>query len=241
MVVYPGLSDEEWNEKYGIPSNSVIRPGASAGQSFHGGGYQSCYVTHKPLLLGNTGLQIHGGSCSSPVVKDADVYIGFDSGMRFTARHWPWTVGTEILFRISDGRAPDDTAAFRQLVDWTADQLHAGKKVHCGCIGGHGRTGTFLAALLSVVAGEVDAITYVREHYCKKAVETAEQVKFLQQHYGILETDARRSSWTKPARAEHARKAKSSKSKKAPGGSDRRTITPMFDTHSIWGAPSGAR
>jgi hypothetical protein len=30
-----------------------------------------------------------------------------------------------------------------------------------------------------------DPIVYVREHYCEKAVETAEQVAFLVEHFGV--------------------------------------------------------
>jgi hypothetical protein len=35
------------------------------------------------------------------------------------------------------------------------------------------------------VDGIEDAITYVREHYCKKAVESSTQVAFLHKQYGI--------------------------------------------------------
>jgi hypothetical protein len=230
-----GLSDEEWMNLYG-GGRGVVSTGSTQ-HGFTGGGYTSCYNSHKPLVLGATGLQIHGGSCSSPVIKDADIYIGFDGGMSFTRRHWPWVDGTEILFRIPDGRAPADPAAFRQLVDWTAEQLHAGKTVHCGCIGGHGRTGTFLAALVSVVVGEDDAITYVRENYCKKAVETLEQIEFLHKHYGIAQAGARKQSWgTTPSKPLSRKKAKKgAKGSTAIALDMPDTISPMRDTYSIWG------
>jgi hypothetical protein len=149
------------------------------------GGGARCYESHPPLVLGDTGLVIHGGSCGHPMITDADVYIGFDASMTFSRRHWPWLPGHEVLFRITDMQAPDDPQAFRQLVDWTAHRLLDGAKVHCGCVGGHGRTGTFLAALLKVMAGETDATAHVREHYCQKAVESAAQVAFLKRHFGI--------------------------------------------------------
>jgi protein-tyrosine phosphatase len=56
---------------------------------------------------------------------------------------------------------PDKPDEFKKLVAWTRKQLEAGLKVHCGCMGGHGRTGTFLAALSSDF-GEKDAISHVR-------------------------------------------------------------------------------
>ena len=79
---------------------------------------------------------------------------------------------------------PKDPAGFDKLVAWTKSQIEAGRKVHCGCIGGHGRTGMFLAALVSKF-GEKDAISYVRTNYCKKAVESSTQVKFLADRFGI--------------------------------------------------------
>ena len=144
-----------------------------------------CYASHPPLPLGGGGLVIHGGSCLDPAVIDADVYIGFDRGMRLTSRQYPWTPGYEILFLINDMQAPAKPGHFKKLVHWTADRLTDGLKVHCGCIGGHGRTGTFFAALVRVMLDEPDAIAYVRQHYCKKAVESAAQVAFLAEHFGV--------------------------------------------------------
>lgn len=145
---------------------------------------ERCYHTHHALKLPGTELVIYGGSCSTPAVHDADVYIGFDHGMKFTARHWPWRKGDELLFAISDMQAPKNPKDFKALVGWTKAQLEAGKKVHCGCIGGHGRTGTFFAALVAEF-GEKDAIAYVRKHYCDKAVESHAQTAFLSEHFGV--------------------------------------------------------
>lgn len=153
---------------------------------------ERCYKSHPALKLPGTELVIYGGSCINPVVADADIYIGFDGGMTFTGKQFPWSEGHEILFRITDMSVPKDVSQFKKLVDWTGEQLAAGKKVHCGCIGGHGRTGTFLAALVSA-HGEKDAIEYVRTHYCKKAVESTEQIKFLAKTFGITEAKGSKS------------------------------------------------
>jgi hypothetical protein len=143
-----------------------------------------CYEDHPALPLGE-GLVIYGGSCSHPVVKDADVYIGLDSGMVLTKRSWPWEPGQEVFFKISDMQAPPDAHAFVKLIDWTAGEIISGRKVHVGCIGGHGRTGTVFAALAKVMLGEEDAIEYVRKNYCKKAVESDAQINFLHTVFGI--------------------------------------------------------
>lgn len=147
-------------------------------------GYKQCFETHPPLKLPGTDLVVYGGSCSRPVIQDADIYIGFDRSMTFTKRALPWHEGSEFLFHIPDMQAPVDPTEFAKLVSWARAAITVGAKLHCGCIGGHGRTGTFLAALVSTF-GEKDAIAYVREHYCKKAVESAVQVKFLADHFGI--------------------------------------------------------
>jgi hypothetical protein len=55
------------------------------------------------------------------------------------------------------------------------------KKVCFCCTGGHGRTGTALASMLAVInknSGD-RAIEYVRDTYCKKAVEGREQEEYV--------------------------------------------------------------
>lgn len=146
-----------------------------------------CLESHPILDIdpGKPGLPgVRGGSCSRPIKKDGDIYIGFDHSMTFTSRQFPWTAGYEVQYLIVDRAAPKHAESFIKLVDWTLEQIVAGKLVHAGCIGGHGRTGLFLAALVARHTGRADAITYVRENYCKKAVESKEQVAFLAKHFG---------------------------------------------------------
>lgn len=129
--------------------------------------------------------KIYGGSCISPVVDDADIYIGFDYGMAKSHKAYPWEAGESFLFPIQDMGVPKDPAQFKKLIEWISMQLAANKKIHVGCIGGHGRTGMVLSALVKHITGEVDAIQYVRKNYCTKAVESASQVKFLMTHFGV--------------------------------------------------------
>lgn len=154
----------------------------------HGGHYARCYESHPPLPIGK--FMVYGGSCINPIVHDADIYVGLDLGMRISK--WaPWRgevhQSLDIPYPITDMRTPHDPADFKKMIEWLAKQIENEKKVHVGCIGGHGRTGTVFSALVNVMTGEVDATTYVRNHYCKKAVESDEQVKFLAKHFGIKE------------------------------------------------------
>lgn len=156
---------------------------AKAGETF-----ESCYKSHKPLHLSAGTLT--GGSCSNPV-EGADIYVNLDRGAPLRRRKLPWTAGTEFDYPIADRHAPEDPALFKELIEWLAERLAEGKHVHLGCIGGHGRTGTVIAALVKTINGTKDAITWVRENYCKKAVETKEQIDFLVKTFGIKAVEAR--------------------------------------------------
>lgn len=147
--------------------------------------FKRCFETHPALPIGD--YKVYGGSCGSPIVKDADVYVGLDLSMTRSAKAFPWEEGHSFLFHIQDMNVPTDPAAFTKLIDWLAEQVISNAKVHIGCIGGHGRTGTVLAALVTAMTGEKDSIDYVRNNYCKKAVESHAQVAYLVKHFGIKE------------------------------------------------------
>lgn len=172
----------------GGATSTLLTSGAVQGnlplgtKSSHAG--TRCFHTHPPYEVA-PGKFIHGGSCCSPAINDMDVHIGFDAGMLSTPRRFPWEPGDEILFRITDRDVPVSVSQFKNLIAWTAEQIDLGRKVHAGCIGGHGRTGTFFAALRRHMTGDMDSITHVRENYCKKAVESKKQVDWLNEQFGI--------------------------------------------------------
>lgn len=156
-----------------------------------------CYEKHPRLKLG--GGTFVGGSCSRPVEKEARAYIGFESSMPVTIRSYPWHPQVdELLFPITDRTPPKESTygEFVKLVEWTSELLAEGHTVHAGCIGGHGRTGTFLAALVTHIqltegeeggwppTGEFDAIAWVRKNYCERAVESKGQIDYLMKEWG---------------------------------------------------------
>ena len=157
---------------------------------FNGGkggskGYVKCCHSHPVLKLGNG--EIVGASCGSP--RDGyDIYIGFCYTMKFQHQAYPWDNNgdpvIEFQYSITDGCAPKRPAEFKKMIKWVAEQLEAGKKIHVGCIGGHGRTGTFLAALVAHMEVSDDPIKWVRKNHCKKGVESKSQVNFLHKHFG---------------------------------------------------------
>jgi len=210
---YPG-SSWGYSDPFAYPSNLVpSQPqglGSNTGPSSVGQSYgshdlsvPSCHASH-PALEIIEGVHVWGGSCSQPQIDDADVYVGLDASM---AGHWsllPWHGAEGVLFKITDMTAPSDPAEFQSLIDYVQSRLDNGARVHVGCIGGHGRTGMVLAALVKQMRGEPKATAYVREHYCASAVETQGQIDFLQKHFGIEPVKAAKgASPTKGATRAH--------------------------------------
>lgn len=143
--------------------------------------YTPCFKSHKPLKIGN--YLVEGGSCAFPP-EGKDLYVGLDLSM-LRGFHHPWNNQQEVLYLIGDMQCPKNPDSFKKMIEWLGNQLHAGKQLHVGCIGGHGRTGMVLTALVKTLTDEEDPLKYVREHYCKKAVETQAQIEFLVEHFGI--------------------------------------------------------
>ena len=70
------------------------------------------------------------------------------------------------------------------IARWALEQLEAGHTLEVGCVGGHGRTGTFVAGMMVVTGFHPDdAIKEVRTNYCPNAVESKPQEKLLQELY----------------------------------------------------------
>jgi hypothetical protein len=152
---------------------------------------------------------VYGGACGDPIHTGLDIYVALDHGTAHDTRAYPWHGSRQfIYFPITDMSVPKDAVEFKMMIDWLCDQIVAGKSVHVGCLGGHGRTGMVLAALVKMLGGVTDAITYVRNRYCKKAVETTAQAEWLNTHFGIKVVDGYKapykSNYAKAASYEYA-------------------------------------
>ncbi len=73
-----------------------------------------------------------------------------------------------------------DVSELRVALEDVLARSRRGEDVEVGCLGGHGRTGTALACL-AVLTGTPpsEAVAWVRNAYCEKAVETDEQHWFV--------------------------------------------------------------
>lgn len=73
-------------------------------------------------------------------------------------------------------------ALAREAIEDFYRRAKAGQRVEVGCMGGHGRTGTFLACVAMLADPNISpegAKAWVRKHYCHKAVEDSSQEYFL--------------------------------------------------------------
>lgn len=149
--------------------------------------YFRCNETHPELTILNG--KVVGASCYNPR-SGYDIYIGLDTGMKKQVSEFPWNKKkgkdvVEVCFPITDMKVPTNVEQFKKMIFWLCKQLREGKRIHIGCMGGHGRTGLVLAALISKATKIKDPIAWVRKNHCKKAVESVVQIKFLVQHYGM--------------------------------------------------------
>lgn len=152
----------------------------------HFGGVKAkCHFQHPVLSVG--GGLLCGASAQYPR-SGFDVYVGLDREMAASSRAYPWYSGDDrsvcVHFPIIDYAAPKDPESFKELCQWVCNQLQKKKKVHVGCVGGHGRTGTVMAGVMALL-GEKDAIGWVRKNHCKRAVESDVQVDFLVKYFGV--------------------------------------------------------
>lgn len=85
-----------------------------------------------------------------------------------------------MIYPWPDLGVPREPARYRKALHWLLRQGAEGKRIEIGCAGGHGRTGTTLAALL-ILQGMTTkrAVATIRAKYCSDAIETRSQLGML--------------------------------------------------------------
>ncbi|MBK0870629.1 protein phosphatase [Saccharopolyspora sp. HNM0986] len=102
-----------------------------------------------------------------------------DFALHLRGRRPPETEWESRWLRWPDFWLPTDRAGFEAALR-EALQRSATERVEIACGGGFGRTGTALACLVAMDGpSEHDPISYVRENYSKRAVETPWQKRFV--------------------------------------------------------------
>lgn len=198
--VYGGANiDNAERAAAGNPQRSMPKITKPAAPKVAAAPYVQCHFKHPPYPV-LEGFTVLGGSGISPHIKDCDVYCSLDHQGQSSM---PWETGAvRFVWEIKNYGVPNDVVGFKRMVDYLEAQIKAGKKVHVGCMAGHGRTGMVLAALRMQMAGDKDAIMHVRNNYCDQAVETDAQIKWLMDHYGMNKAPPRVKKYAaKPAGA----------------------------------------
>lgn len=90
----------------------------------------------------------------------------------------------------SDYGAPDELGRdwWEALIAGMA-KLPEKSDVGLNCMGGHGRTGTALsiiAGLTGLVKADECPVTFIRQHYCKKVVESHQQIDYIEKITGLI-------------------------------------------------------
>lgn len=146
-----------------------------------------CYTKHKPLQFGKGVL--HGGSAFNSL-PGMDIYVTLETHARDIRDGWVDPPPIRLPFPIPDRGVPKEVDHYKAMVTYICNQLRKGKSVHIGCIGGHGRTGMTIAAIVAEMGVSKDAIQWTRDNYCQSAVESKAQVDFLVHEYGVKKAKA---------------------------------------------------
>lgn len=144
-----------------------------------------CHDSHPALKVG--GGTLLGGNCRDHKRHEhVDLYVALDPSQQhpyFEPDRDFWDIPVSVYYPIQNMKVPTNVEKFAALIGLIRKVLSGGGTVHVGCIGGHGRTGLVLAAVVACEGITDDPIAWVREHYCKKAVESREQEGFLAVNY----------------------------------------------------------
>ena len=157
--------------------------------------FQGCTIMHPPLpiIIKDKKFEIFGSSSITTNIENADIYISLEKYCTTFEWEQPWLNEKKqhISYFINDGDVPEDSDNFKKAILFTIDELKKNKKIHIGCISGHGRTGMFLSAIVQetmkdyLIKKNISAIDYVRDNYCAHAVENLKQVLFLETTFNI--------------------------------------------------------
>jgi rhodanese/phosphatase family protein len=115
-------------------------------------------------------------ACSLAGRVEADTERSFGLYMD-AAWHPTWPA---VVIPWADFGTPLDSEEAAREIQAAFSRAKRGEVVEIGCVGGLGRTGTVLACL-AVLAGAApaDAVPWVRRNYDVRAVETAEQERWV--------------------------------------------------------------
>lgn len=159
-------------DEFDLPPLSALTPGRK---------WNSCRHNMTPLHLPD-GTLVHGSASTDVRQSTFGHRPNGPAWAVYLSPVW-YPSGLALFVPWEDYGTP--TCSWRTAREAVQDfykRARAGQTVEVGCMGGHGRTGTFLACLVLMADPQftpAGAIQYVRTHYCAKAVEDASQEWFV--------------------------------------------------------------
>ena len=189
---YTSVNDWDWESGaytgYGVGGAAVMTAWTACSHHmvpFQFQGMDDVYTVH---LSGSSSLNTEPGIKELPTVG---VYVddGWLEGRLASndGKELDVKQPTSLYVGWGDFKAIEATV-LAEAVEWVIPYLHNKQDIiEIACIGGHGRTGTFLAALM-VREGwaPVEAIEYIRGGYCKKAIESKPQEELITEYHNLL-------------------------------------------------------
>lgn len=163
-----------------------------------GDNYWDCHKGNVPIFE-KDGVTILGGGYSRDAKpRDVDIVIDLadnvpSSWSNFIPNGWKskslaW--GPTVLYlTIKDFNAPTRITKEFWVALWEDLKAQAPCKVLVLCQGGHGRTGLVVTCLMMAaefeVGKDINPLRWLREHYCKKAVESQIQLEYVGEMWDI--------------------------------------------------------
>jgi hypothetical protein len=159
------------------------------------------YVTEKChdgniLVFKQGNISVYGGGSSRGLKVWEDSFM-LDMGdvvdekyIEFAGCYYPELFTLKLIkVACKDYSVPSiGTTFWTRLIDiFRKEAADKPIKVVCCCMGGHGRTGialSILAALMGVVPVDECPVEWVRKNYCKNAVESYKQLKYIEEVTG---------------------------------------------------------
>jgi hypothetical protein len=188
------FEDDPTTHKIGVmPKTPGVWSNKNTANKFQAPPFKSCTHDQQEFLFSN-GLAIYLSKASqqqrNPRIQIPDVHIMLASAQRSIGIAWyvDWT---------DHGTPNHPDSIMWQFIESVVDLLEGGSFIEAGCIGAHGRTGTFLGLLEwqiqyrqlsegSELTTPGEMIKLVRENYCEHAIEGKQQEAYLKYYYDYL-------------------------------------------------------
>lgn len=163
-----------------------------------------CNHDFRPRLISTKGpIHVYGGTKASVPKAPVGATVLNLSGLHAIAPvtasgiEIPGVTSATIEMEVADFTAPRLTRD--QWTALTAAIVAKGEPLVVCCVGEHGRTGTALAIILSemgVIPDGADPVAWLRAEYCEEAVESQEQINYVERIAGRHVTVQPSHKWT---------------------------------------------